>query len=793
MADVLDTKLRRDLVANKGTLAAVVAIMALGAGSLVGIVGTYNNLLGARDRFYRQCRMADFWVYVRKAPSDALEDVRKVPGVVRAGARIARQVVVDLPGVAEPINSLALSLPPRDSHPINDIVLRSGSWFSSDEADEVIVSEKFAKARGLRPGMAVSLLAGGAKRTFRICGTAIAAEFIYLAPPGALADMPGQYGVFFLPERVAGRSFGMEGAFNQVVGLLDASSTEAPGVVLAGVERVLAEHGVIAAIPRALQFSNLTLGSDLAGLQAMAVMFPAIFFGVAALVLNVLMMRLAGQQRTIIGTLKALGYPDSTIFRHSVKFALVAGLAGGVFGAILGGWIAEGFTASYENFYVFPSVPLGFHGGLKLAGIVMAAGVAALGSIRGVRKVVGLSPAEAMRPPAPASCGPVFLERAGWLWRRLDFQWQMVLRAALRNRGRTAAAVTSSALGSAMVVLAFGSYDSMNEMIRQQFTNSLRADYRLQLTDPQSEAALLEARTLPGISSAEPVLELTGTFTGPSGSKRSVLTGLESGGLFTRICGPDGAAHRLPAHGVIMSTWLANQIGVKAGDEITFVPVRGVRRHFRLPVAGLVGSLFGMPVYADRAYLAAVLGTGDTLTRVDLRGADGGPLQDRLFHAVKELPTVESLGRIRQDKAAITTQIHAALGSMAVAMILFAAVIYFGAILNGALIGLAERKREIATFRVLGYTPGETGVVFLRESLLAAVPGALLGLPVGLWLVVGMCAQYANDSFRVPVSVAPASYAWTLLLSVAFTLGAHAIVHFNIVKLHWQEALSMKE
>lgn len=130
-------------------------------------------------------------------------------------------------------------------------------------------------------------------------------------------------------------------------------------------------------------FSNLTLGSDLAGLQTVAVMLPGIFFAVAALVLNVLMVRMAAQQRLVSGTLKALGYSNREVFSHYIKFGAACGLAGAAVGAILGEIISRGFTAMYAKYYVFPSVPHGWYPGLQLASAVAAVVVAVLGSLRG--------------------------------------------------------------------------------------------------------------------------------------------------------------------------------------------------------------------------------------------------------------------------------------------------------------------------------------------------------------------------------------------------------------------------
>ena len=126
-------------------------------------------------------------------------------------------------------------------------------------------------------------------------------------------------------------------------------------------------------------------------------------------------------------------------------------------------------------------------------------------------------------------------------------------------------------------------------------------------------------------------------------------------------------------------------------------------------------------------------------------------------------------------------------------MILFGAVIFFGAILNAALIGLIERHRELATYRVLGYRPREVGTMLLRESLLLNLTGIALGLPLGWWMLVGMNAQYTNDLYMIPSVITPTGWAWSIGLALAFVLICQYIVQRQIDRMDWREALAMKE
>jgi putative ABC transport system permease protein len=127
------------------------------------------------------------------------------------------------------------------------------------------------------------------------------------------------------------------------------------------------------------------------------------------------------------------------------------------------------------------------------------------------------------------------------------------------------------------------------------------------------------------------------------------------------------------------------------------------------------------------------------------------------------------------------------------ALIGFAGVIFFGSILNASLVNLAERQREVATFRALGYTPWQVGAIFLRESLLVNLTGSLLGLPVGYGLMWLTATGFNNELIRIPVVSAPWIWLVTMLISLAFALLAHAVVQWSLYRLDFLEALQIKE
>src|SRR5262245_6984126 len=274
----------------------------------------YNNLNLAKAHYYEQCRMADFWIDAKKVPLAELDVLVHLPGISEIRPRISSFATVDLERAEEPLNGMVLSLPDERRPIINDIVLLRGSYFTDRRRNEVIVNDTFARKQGLHPGQWVHLLMNNRREELFIVGTAISSEFVYLVGPGSLTPDPAHFGVFYIKHSYAEEVFDMDGAANQIVGVLAPQWRDHPDEVLGRAEYLLSDYGVFSTTPRKDQPSNRFLSDEIRGLGVFAQIMPVIFLAVAALVLNVLMTRLIDQQRNIVGTLKAVGYSNAKVF-----------------------------------------------------------------------------------------------------------------------------------------------------------------------------------------------------------------------------------------------------------------------------------------------------------------------------------------------------------------------------------------------------------------------------------------------------------------------------------------------
>ena len=791
---ILDRKLARELYRSKGLLLAIASIIAVGMTCFVSFRSAYHNLQHAKADYYRQCRMADFWIDLKKAPLAEIETLRAIPGITQVTARIGRFATVDLEDVPKPINSMVLSLPDRRRGIVNDIVQQEGRYFSARRRNEVIVNAAFARRHHLYPGSRIHLLLNNRREELLVIGTAISSEFTYLLGPGAVVPDPDNFGVFYIKQSFAEDVFDFSGAANQIVGRFAPDVGRRAALVIGEAERRLEPFGVFTTVLLKNQPSNLSLSSEIEGLGAMATVVPAVFLLVAAVVLNVLMTRLARQQRTVIGTLKALGYSDRRIFAHFLKFGITVGVLGGICGSGLGYLASMGMMAVYRDFFEFPRLTSGFYWYTHVVGMAVSLLCAVVGSLHGARAMLRLRPAEAMRPESPRGGGHVLFERIPALWDRLSAGWRISLRDMMRHRLRTGAGIFAAAMGAGLLVTGFMMAEIQNYLIDFQFREIARHDLSVSFQDARGRPAWDEVKRLPGVDRCEPVLNVACTMVHGPYRRKGGVTGLLSDATLTVPRDRVGQPITVPHDGLVLTSRLAEILHAQAGDVLTLVPIKGARRPFQTVIRQVAESYVGLQAYADIGYLSRQLDSEFMVNAVQVVDDRDPRDRVRLYRALKHMPAVQTVtsrtDMIRNLEETLVNNQYVFI----TALVIFSGIVFFGSIVNASLVSLAERQREVATFMAIGYTPWQVGTMFLRESLVVNTVGTLLGLPFGYALVkLTSLAYRENEMFRLPVVSAPWVWAATICLAFVFTLMAHAVVQRHIHQMNYIEALKVKE
>lgn len=784
---VLDRKLVRDLWGIRGQALAIAAVVAAGVAIWVLMLTTFQSLGTTQRLYYQRYRFGDVFAGLKRAPDWVAGDIAAIPGVARVETRVVTEVTLDMPDLVAPASARLVSIPAPHRPVLNDVFLRRGRFPEAGaDADEVLLSEGFADAHGLGPGDSLTAVINGRRRRLAVVGVALSPEFVYVIRPGELLPDDRRFAVIWMPRRALAAATDMDGAFNDVSLLLDPG--EAAAAVIPRLDRVLAPWGGRGAVPRALQPSNFYLSSELEGLRAFGSVLPVVFLAVAAFLLNVVLARTVALQRGQIAAIKALGYGNRAVGLHYVKWALVVAGLGAALGTGLGAWLGRGMTEMYTNFFDFPILHYRLAGGVVAEAVVISLAAAVVGALAAVRRAVSLPPAEAMRPDPPASFSPSLPERLGL---HLSQPIRIVLRTMERHPGRTLLSVAGIAFGGSLVVAGVFSLDSVDLLLFRQFGLAQRYDAMVTFTEPTSAAALEDLARYPGVRAVEPMRSVPVRLRCGHRSRATAITSLVTGSQLSRVIDRDGRVVEPPEDGLLLSATLARVLGAKPGDELTVEVLEGRRPVRRVPVVRLVHEYMGTNAYMSLPALHRLLEEGPSVSGAYL--AVDSAERDALYRELKRAPRVAGVMLRRAALDSFNQTMGEMVGAVRAVSMLFAAIIAAGVVYNGARISLSERRRELATLRVVGFTRAEIATILLGEIACVTVVALPLSLLIGYGLAALVVKMYDTEVWRMPLAVSPATYALAAITVIAATLASAWVVRRKLDRLDLIAVLKTRE
>ena len=791
--NVLWLKMARELWQRKGSLASLAAITAMGVCLFLTMASNLEDLDRARSNFYSSCRLADFSLTMKRAPGWALETLSTIDNVRSVRGRVNLPIRLELTGVNEPLQGTALSLPELRQPVIDDVFLRRGTYFTGRSSQEALLNDAFARARGIGPGHRLRAIIQGGEYNLLVVGTVMSPEFVYVVPPGTgLTPDPARSPVLWLPQRFLQQAGGMDGAFNEVVGIAHDPSSRSVRLTLKQIERRLDSYGVQLALPQEEQSSVHFLANELMELRVNSIFLPTICLGVVALVLNVVMSRLVASQRTVVGTLRALGYSPWSLRLHYLSYGLAVGLAGGLSGVALGWQMQKALMGVYRAYFEIPHLTSHPNPFLIVVALAMSLTFAVTGAALGVGRALRLEPAEAMRPPPPEKVQAIWLERLPWLWSLLGFQARMVMRSIFRNPFRSLVTMGASFVATCLLVETLCMLNAVNYLVDFTFRRTSSQDVTVGLREPIETSSAREVAALGQTGRVEAELSVACDLSRGAASKRVGVTGLGTGFRLQRPLNVQGQPVQIPTEGLLLSKKLAEILQVKPGQTVRLRPLLGERREVEVQVTAVVDSYLGLSAYAHRDYLSRLLGEVDVANSLQLSTFHSPP-SDRLLEELRRRPAVLGIEERSRSLAQIEKLLNQSIGTSLGILVLFCGGMAFGSVLNTALVSLGEREREVGTLRVLGYTNQEVWRIFTGESYLVNGLGVLLGLPGGVAFAKLISNVYNTELFRLPVIVDATTLLVAAALMLFFISLAQLVVYRLVVAMRWLDVFKVRE
>lgn len=543
-------------------------------------------------------------------------------------------------------------------------------------------------------------------------------------------------------------------------------------------------------------------GMDSERISNLADVFPIIFFLVAALACLTTMTRMVEEQRTQIGSMKALGFSYVSISIKYIGYAFAASFIGGVIGLQVGKLIPLVIANAFNIMYEFPMVEFLFQPEVNVTAVLAAVLCTTGAALWACGSTLVATPAALMRPKAPRAGKRVFLEYIGPLWHTLNFTWKVTMRNLFRYKRRFWMTVIGIGGCTALIVTGFGLHNSIFEILDKQFDEISLYEASVGFED-EVEAELVDGiRTY--LDQSEDVEDYI--FCNSDMVDSSSDTAVENSVYVYAVDDVDellkfvSLRHRnsdeavaSPQNGVIITEKLSELLDLEAGDMIT---LDGSRR-VDVPIADITENYVQHYVYMTKAFYEATFQepADDNMALLAYSEASGDAndvISDRISSEMMAMDGVASFSRTAVLRDTFTESM-VSIDYAVVIVIVAAAVLAFVVLYNLTNINITERTRELATLKVLGFYDGETSAYVYRENIFLTIFGIMMGLVMGRylhsWLIMTVEVKHVMFGRTAPMY----AYVYAAVLTVVFSAVVNVVAHFKLKKVDMVESLKTVE
>lgn len=546
--------------------------------------------------------------------------------------------------------------------------------------------------------------------------------------------------------------------------------------------------------------------SDANRIDQIAQVFPLIFFLVAALVSLTTMTRMVEEERVLIGTHKALGYSKGRITSKYLIYALAASGIGSLVGiAVLTQFLPYFIMNAYSIVYAVPQRPTPIDPGLAALSAGLSVGITLAATWAAAASTLRESPAALMQPRAPKAGKRILLERIPAIWRRFSFSWKVTARNIFRYKQRFFMAVVGIAGCTALLLTGLGLQNAINDIIDKQFYQIYRYSMVVRV-DGEAPAAHDAVDAVLGddseaVSSYEwlHTANVLATEEGAKDQRLELVVPEDPATAGDYVLMRERVGHAplsLDDDGVIVSEKLAHELGLAVGDEISVYREDDIGNAtgdaVRLPIAGIMENYVSQYLFITPALYEEAFGAAPVWDTVYARTTDDEGVRAELSQELLGTAGVKTVGYNDEQIDSYRTMLTS-VDSVVVVLIVAAAALAFVVLYNLTNINIAERAREIATLKVLGFTRKEVNAYIFRETMILSVIGAAAGLVLGIFLEAFVVQTAEVDQVMFGREIHALSFAIAFALTLLFTVLVMLVMRGKLRRIDMVESLKSNE
>lgn len=547
-------------------------------------------------------------------------------------------------------------------------------------------------------------------------------------------------------------------------------------------------------LDRSTNVGYASFDGDVSIVEGVAKIFPVFFFLIAALVCSTTMTRMVDDERTQIGTLRALGYTEGAILS---KYMIYSGSAAGL-GATVGYFLGSRLFPvtiwmAYNMLYGFADIIIVDNIWLFLLSLLVALLCSAGTTFAACRLELTHTPADLIRPKAPAAGKRILLEKIPMLWKHLKFLHKVSARNVFRFKKRMIMMILGIAGCTSLVIAGFGLKDSVSNIVNNQYDKILQYDISATYTKEVTEQVLEEIQAQFGeeLNGSVVLQETSADAPYENGSKRVTLM-VSNGGEISQCVDfhLDGTHVELPGKGeILIDNRLADELSLKVGDEVSLQV--GEKKTKPLKVSGIFENYTFYYAYVTGETYEEYFGETFEPKTIYLSLKEGAE-QYQMASYLSDMKNASNI-TVTEDMRIRIQNTMESMNYIVALIICCAAALAFIVLFNLGNINISERVREIATLKVLGFYPRETGAYVFRENMVLSIMGIILGIPLGKLLHRFVMLQIKIDMVSFEINIRPQSYLYSVIAVLGFTLCVDIIMRQKINKINMAESLKSIE
>lgn len=821
---MLFRKMLREFKSNFGLFFSIFLLSALAIAMFCTMEGHVLSQNAAREKYHEECNLSDLWMYGEGFTQDELDEIRALDFVEAAQLRMS------VTGTTPEFAGVQVDMFLERENVVNTPYLVKGEEFNPEDTEGIWLANAFAVRRNLDVGDDFTIEYNGVTFTKKIKGLVESTEYEYRQADGDADVYLENIAIVFMSydafpirdyvthliesEKITARKIAdntkiLDEKLEQLktagltvdditrdmlLEIAENMSDEKLAKLMPYTQMIIRtkDGGALAhedEVAKAIDYDYsaiidrksiqgiVRLDSELEQHQAFAYVFVVIFVGIAVLVIATSMGRIVEKQRTQIGTMNALGMKRWKIVLHYISYSLLVSMLGVVVGLIFGvGLGAPAMMSMFEQYYIVPGLHSVFHPLYIIISLAIIA-VCSLSCFLSCRKVLGIKPAEALRPAAPKQGKKCIFEKLPF-WEKLSFNTQYNLRDISRAKLRAFMGIVGTAVGMLLMLYGVGCNQLVDIMIDLNFNKIYTTEYQVKLS---ADAKLVDVDELSDSFAGELVMtdavEISKVKNASSSEKKKeIVTVIEEKGLYNLIDVNNEITQLVPGT-VGISRKLAEDMGIKVGDTIYWHIYSKNEWH-----EAVVGSIYRSCESQGIAYLR---------DDYEKTGAEYTPTllmtDDESAHDASTLKYVTSVNS-RSDMIAAYEKSMEVVNIMVYMMVIFSTVMIVVVLYNSGSLSFNERVKELATLKVMGLQSSQIRHLLTVQNIWLSVIGIIIGTPLGN-ISLNAMMNSNGENFDYSLSVPVIDYIISGILVLVVSVLVSFMFSSRIKKLDLVETL----